>query len=129
MHLHRDLKPNNFAIGTGSRSNVIYIIDFGLSKSFKDKLTGKHIPFRDNKQITGTIRFASINAHSGMEQARRDDLESLGYVLIYLIRGLLPWQNLPKVDQKRKNDLILQSKINTSVDRLCTGLPCIFFLQ
>ncbi len=59
-----------------------------------------------------------------MEQSRRDDLEALGYVLIYLIRGILPWQKVPKGDQKRKNDLILQCKLNTPIERLCSGLPC-----
>jgi len=126
LYLHRDLKPNNFVIGTGSRLNVIYLIDFGLAKHYKDRLTGKHIPFKDNKQITGTIRFASINAHYGMEQSRRDDLESLGYVLIYLMKGMLPWQKGPKGDQKKKNTSILQCKVNTPIEKLCAGMPRIF---
>ncbi len=127
LYLHRDLKPNNFVIGTGSRLNVIYLIDFGLAKMYKERLTGKHIQFRDNKQITGTIRFASINAHYGMEQSRRDDMESLGYVFIYLIRGMLPWQKGFKGDHRKKNESILQCKVSTPIEKLCYGLPCILF--
>lgn len=124
LYIHRDLKPNNFAIGVGTRLNVVYLIDFGLGITYKDKLTGTHIVFKDKKEIVGTIRFASVNAHYGMEQSRRDDLESLGYVLVYLIRGVLPWQNCTKGSQKRNEDSILQCKVSTSVEKLCTGLPC-----
>jgi serine/threonine protein kinase len=126
LYIHRDLKPNNFAIGIGTRLNVLYLIDFGLGMTYKDKLTGTHIVFKDKKEIVGTIRFASVNAHYGMEQSRRDDLESLGYVLVYLIRGALPWQNTAKGTQKRNEDSILQCKVSTSVEKLCTGLPCTF---
>ena len=124
FYLHRDLKPNNFSIGIGPRLNVVYLLDFGLGISYKDRLTGTHVIFKDKKEIVGTIRFASINAHYGMEQSRRDDLESLGYVLIYLIHGMLPWQKTTKGTQKRKEDSILQCKTNTTIEKLCTGLPC-----
>ena len=123
-YLHRDLKPNNFVIGRGFRLNVVYLVDFGLGKLYKDRKLGTHIPFKDKNQIVGTIRFASINAHYGMEQSRRDDLESLGYVLIYLIRGALPWQGMGKGDYKERS--ILQCKMNISIEKLCSGLPCIF---
>lgn len=129
FYLHRDLKPNNFSIGIGMRLNVIYLIDFGLGMTYKNKLTGTHITFKDKKEIVGTIRFASVNAQDGMEQSRRDDLESLGYVLIYLIRGALPWQKCPKGTQKRREDAILQCKQKISIEKLCTGLPCILFLM
>ena len=70
MYIHRDLKPNNFVIGRGDQLNIIYLIDFGLGKLYRDKTTGNHIPFNDKKQIVGTIRFASVNAHYGFEQSR-----------------------------------------------------------
>ena len=127
-YLHRDLKPNNFSIGVDSRINVLYLIDFGLAMTYRDRDTNAHICFKNKREITGTIRFASVNAHHGMEQSRRDDLESLGYVLIYLIRGSLPWQRTPKGTQKRKEDAILQSKVNTPIEKLCNGLPCIIMI-
>lgn len=121
FYLHRDLKPNNFLIGRGSRLNTFYLVDFGLARMYRDRFTGSHTTFKDRNQIVGTICFASINAHYGMEQSRRDDLESLGYVLLYLLQGFLPWQNLCKGDHKE--GAILQCKANTTIERLCTGLP------
>ena len=83
--IHRDLKPDNFLIGQGRQSHIIHLIDFGLSKKFIQK-DGKHIPYRDGKNLTGTARYASINTHLGVEQGRRDDLESLAYIMIYFLR-------------------------------------------
>ena len=120
-YIHRDLKPNNFLIGRGSRLNTIYLVDFGLARSYRDKGTGAHIIFKDKNQIVGTIAFASINAHYGVEQSRRDDMESLGYVLIYLLRGFLPWQDLHKGDYKE--GAVLQCKTSTTTEMLCAGLP------
>lgn len=124
-YLHRDLKPNNFVIGRGDKLNIIYLIDFGLAKMYKDCVTGSHIPFQDRKQVVGTMRFASINAHYGMEQSRRDDMESLGYVLIYLIKGRLPWQEL--CDNDESDEEVLKCKLNTPIEKLCSGLPCIIY--
>ena len=89
--LHRDLKPDNFLLGTGSRAHYIYAIDLGLSKRFKDIRTDEHIPFKNDKNLTGTARYASLWTHLGYEQSRRDDLECIGYLLFYLMRGSLPW--------------------------------------
>ena len=90
--LHRDIKPENFVIGLGQKSNLIHIIDFGLSKRYKDKTTGQHIPYRENRDLVGTVRYTSINAHLGIEQSRRDDIEGIGYILVYFYLGRLPWQ-------------------------------------
>jgi serine/threonine protein kinase len=85
------VKPENFCMGTGKKSSIVYLIDYGLSKRFCDPKTGEHIPFREGKQLTGTARYASVNTHLGYEQSRRDDLESFVYMIVYLINGNLPW--------------------------------------
>ena len=81
--IHRDIKPENFVIGLNEDSNVIHLIDFGLSRRYKEKNSGQHISYKENRHLVGTVRYASINAHLGIEQSRRDDIESVGYVLVY----------------------------------------------
>lgn len=126
-YLHRDIKPDNFLLGrTAETHNIIHVIDFGLAKLYKEPRTHKHIPYREGKNLTGTARYASINTHLGIEQSRRDDLESLGYMLIYFLKGALPWQGLKAVTKNQKYEKILECKISTPVDALCKGIPAEF---
>jgi casein kinase 1 len=111
--LHRDIKPGNFLLGLESNRAVIHLIDFGLAKRYRDERTHCHILYREGKRLTGTPRYASINSHLGIEQSRRDDLESLGYMLVYFLKGRLPWQG----------GRVMERKLTTSPAALCAGLP------
>eukprot|EP01065_Artemidia_motanka_P031185 TRINITY_DN3742_c0_g1_i3.p1 TRINITY_DN3742_c0_g1~~TRINITY_DN3742_c0_g1_i3.p1 ORF type:complete len:428 (+),score=114.26 TRINITY_DN3742_c0_g1_i3:117-1400(+) len=120
--IHRDIKPENFTMGIGEKGHILYLVDFGLAKRFRDK-SGEHIPFRTDKGFTGTARYASIGTHLGNEQSRRDDIESLLYVMIFFVRGELPWQGVKAVDRAQKKKLIQEKKQSLSPDDLCKGLP------
>lgn len=124
--IHRDIKPDNFLMGLGRRANLVNIIDFGLAKKYRDPKTHIHIPYRENKNLTGTARYASINTHLGIEQSRRDDIESLGYVLMYFLRGSLPWQGLKAATKKQKYERISERRMGTPIDVLCRGYPSEF---
>ncbi|KAG1679470.1 hypothetical protein FOA52_011068 [Chlamydomonas sp. UWO 241] len=124
--IHRDIKPDNFLMGLTKRSNQVNIIDFGLAKKYRDPRTHVHIPYCENKNLTGTARYASVNTHMGIEQSRRDDLESLGYVLMYFLRGSLPWQGLQGLQaatKKQKYEKISEKKMKTPFEVLCKGFP------
>lgn len=116
--VHRDLKPENLLTGNDRQ---IFLIDFGLSKRYIDT-KGVHIPRMENKSFRGTLRYCSINMHMGVENSRRDDLESLGYVLIFFLKGKLPWQGIRTAPNLRAK-AIAQKKIKTSLGELCSGLP------
>jgi serine/threonine protein kinase len=120
--IHRDIKPENFLIGTHQYCSKVFVIDFGLSKKYIQK-TGEHIPYKDNKSLTGTPRYASINSHLGIEQGRRDDLESVTYMLIYFLKGSLPWQNLKADPNYDRYEKILEKKLSVSIENLTNGLP------
>ncbi|CAF3823729.1 unnamed protein product [Adineta steineri] len=124
--IHRDIKPDNFLMGLGRKGNLVYIIDFGLAKKYRDARTHQHIPYRENKNLTGTARYASINTHLGIEQSRRDDMESLGYVLMYFNRGSLPWQGLKAATKRQKYERISEKKMSTPIEELCKGFPAEF---
>uniref|UniRef100_A0A6C0AD57 non-specific serine/threonine protein kinase n=1 Tax=viral metagenome TaxID=1070528 RepID=A0A6C0AD57_9ZZZZ len=122
--IHRDIKPSNFMVGKED-SNKVYILDFGLAKKLYDN-TGNHIRFREGRSMIGTVRYCSINMHLGLEPSMRDDLESVGYMLIYLAQGKLPWQGLKKTKDQSQVDCIGEVKMCTSLAKLCEGLPDCF---
>ena len=121
--IHRDIKPDNFVEGLDNKSHIIYILDFGLSKKYRSSRTHQHIKFTINRKLTGTARYASINALKGSEQSRRDDLEAIGYVLMYFLRGSLPWQGLHVHKGEDRYKKILAKKSSTTAKELCKGFP------
>ena len=121
--IHRDIKPDNFVLGLENKKHIVYILDFGLSKKFRSSRTHQHIKFNVNKKLTGTARYASINALKGCEQSRRDDLEAIGYVLLYFLRGSLPWQGLHVLKGEDRYKKILNKKKATSAEELCQNFP------
>lgn len=118
--VHRDVKPGNFVMGRGDEAGTVFVIDFGLSNYWRSN--SGHIPFNTESPFRGTHRYASVNSHRKFEQSRRDDLEAIGYVLIYFLNGGLPWQSL-RVARNKRRKAIGVSKASFSPEALCEGLP------
>jgi len=122
-YVHRDMKPENFLIGKEKTEKTIYMLDFGLAKRYRDEHTLIHIPLKENRNLTGTARYASCNAHNGLEQSRRDDMESIAYVILYFFKKKLPWQGLKCKDKTEKYQKIKEMKMSISPEELCKGIP------
>lgn len=119
--IHRDIKPNNFMFGLDEKKNKLFVMDFGLSKKWYSNQT--HIKYKTGRSMIGTARYASLNIHVGIEPSRRDDMESVGYMLVYLIKGSLPWQGLKKKTKQNPMDKIGEKKMLIDLLMLCLGLP------
>jgi casein kinase 1 len=124
-YIHRDIKPENFLIGRNGKSSTIYLIDFGLAKKYINPKTKMHIPFKENKKLTGTARYCSINTHMGLEQSRRDDMEGFMYCLTYFYYGELPWMGMRAIDKREKYEKIMETKMTTPIEILCSEMPSI----
>lgn len=121
-YIHRDLKPENLLMGRERTAHHLYLIDLGLAKKYMmDR--NHHIKMRKGKSITGTVRYTSLNSHRGIEQSRRDDLESVCYLLVYFLKGSLPWQGITAATRDKKYQKIHRKKERTKPEKLCSGLP------
>ncbi len=127
-YLHRDLKPENFLIGLGKKESTVHLIDFGLAKKFLLPITGEHIGFKHTSKFMGAVRYASLNAHMRKEQGRRDDLEAIGFILVYLLKGTLPWQGVVPASGEELEEAVCKRKADTTVTELCKDLPGILVL-
>ena len=121
--IHRDIKPENFVIGKGKNEKLIYMIDFGLSRHYLIEKTQQHIPMKSDRAIVGTLRYISMNCHEGLEVSRRDDLESLAYMMIHFVIGELPWMGIKAKSLGEKYKRVYEKKQETVPDEICKILP------
>ena len=123
FYIHRDIKPDNIMMGLAETSNIVHMIDFGLTRLVIDPKTNKHIPLATGKNLIGTCRYVSVNSHKGLELSRRDDLITLGYVILNIFKGSLPWQSIQPDKPSARYRRVGKVKSETSNASLCQGCP------
>eukprot|EP01022_Parablepharisma_sp_SALTPOND_P016031 TRINITY_DN2308_c0_g1_i3.p3 TRINITY_DN2308_c0_g1~~TRINITY_DN2308_c0_g1_i3.p3 ORF type:complete len:217 (+),score=35.48 TRINITY_DN2308_c0_g1_i3:535-1185(+) len=121
--IHRDLKPENFLIGLGKKQNTLYLIDYGLAKRYLAVKTGEHITGEAEPKFVGAVRYASLSAHLKKAQGRKDDLEAIGYILVYLFKGVLPWQGIIPKEGEEFEGQVCKKKLEVGIEGLCKDLP------
>ena len=121
--IHRDIKPENFCIGKGKNEKIVYMIDFGLSRHYLIEKTQQHIPMKSDRAIVGTLRYISMNCHEGLEVSRRDDLESLAYMMVHFVIGELPWMGIKAKSLGEKYKRVFEKKQETVPDEITKILP------
>jgi serine/threonine protein kinase len=121
--VHRDVKPENFMFGCGSKRKQLFLIDYGLAKRYRDPESKEHVQLCQHTEIHGTATYSSLNCLRGYECSRRDDLESIAYCLIYFIRGTLPWMHLEGETTEDKFRRVTEVKLEVSIAELCAGIP------
>ncbi|WPH03592.1 Hypothetical protein R9X50_00647400 [Acrodontium crateriforme] len=119
--VHRDMKPSNCLTGVGKYGNIIYISDFSLAREPRDNVPD--LPPESRARLMGTARFASTRGHFGQEQSAWDDLESLGYMMIYFLAGRLPWQGIDADDVNEHDRLVFLRKQSMTPAKMCSGFP------
>src|SRR5258708_14768772 len=122
-YIHLDVKPDNFMIGASDRSSRVFLIDFRLTRLFHNPATHEHIMQAKGLNITGTIHYSLINSHLAVTQLQRNDLQPLAYVIVYLVKGWLPWQGIAVHPDQVHHDEVLRLKQVTTAKTLCKGLP------
>ena len=122
-YIYLDIKPDNFVLGIGELSNQVFLIGFGLAQLFRNPATCSHTMQIDRSSTIGTICYSSINCHLVLTPSQRDDLESLVYIIVYLVKGSLPWQGITIQPSQIHQDEVLRMKQATTINTLCEGLP------
>ena len=110
-------------LGIGEFSNQVFLINFRLSQLFHNPATCSHIMQINGCGVIGTIHYLSINCHLGLTLLQHNALESLMYVIVYLVKGSLPWQGIIVKPGQIHEDKVLRVKQATMVKTLCKGLP------
>eukprot|EP00928_Gymnodinium_smaydae_P063976 TRINITY_DN47425_c0_g1_i1.p1 TRINITY_DN47425_c0_g1~~TRINITY_DN47425_c0_g1_i1.p1 ORF type:complete len:324 (+),score=35.01 TRINITY_DN47425_c0_g1_i1:51-1022(+) len=121
--VHRAIEPGHFAMGLKSKANDVHLLDFGYAKQYQVAGSQKHVLIDKDHPLMLPSCFLSINAHLGLEQSRRDDLESLGYIFVYFLSGYLPWERIQAATKQERIERVLNAKMFTPIHQLCQDLP------